>query len=97
MSTDSLVQRDDELLQRIRGEFMEMPGLRLTTRQAQRLWALDNTTCRRALDRLVESGFLRCTDGVHFLRRTEGTVTAPPPQMAKASIRPDTFPHRSAS
>lgn len=97
MSTDSRTQRDDDLLQRIRGEFMEMPGLRLTTQQAQRLWALDDATCRRALTRLVESGFLRCTEGDYFVRRTEGTLTAAPLQMAKASSRSETFPHRTVS
>ena len=97
MSTDSLPRRDDDLLQRIRGEFMEMPGLRLTTRQAQRLWALDDATCRRALTSLVDSGFLRCTDEDYFVRRSEGTLTAAPLQMAKASTRSETFSHRTVS
>ena len=30
-----------ELLGRIRGEYLEMPGLKLTLAQAQRLWGLD--------------------------------------------------------
>lgn len=77
MSTDSLGDRDNDLLQRIRGEYLEMPGLRLTHRQAQRLWALDAAMCRHALDMLVESGFLRRTDDDCFVRKTEGsTVTA---------------------
>ena len=33
--------RIDQMLQRIQGEFVEMPGLRLTAAQAQRLWGLD--------------------------------------------------------
>ena len=33
--------RMDDVLQRIQGEFVEMPGLRLTAAQAQRLWGLD--------------------------------------------------------
>jgi DNA-binding GntR family transcriptional regulator len=48
----------DALLNRIRGEFLEMPGLRLTCEQAQRLYGLDRALCQRALDRLVDAGFL---------------------------------------
>jgi len=35
----------DDALIRIRGEYLEMPGLRLTTRQAQRLWHFDHARC----------------------------------------------------
>jgi hypothetical protein len=47
------------LLRRIRAEFLEMPGLHLTLRQAARLWHLDLTTCAAALRVLVDDGFLR--------------------------------------
>lgn len=49
------------LLLRIRGEFLEMPGLRLTLRQAMRLWNLDAATCEAALRYLVEHRFLSLT------------------------------------
>lgn len=49
---------DPGLLMRIRGEFLEMPGLRLTIQQAQRLWGLDRNTCVCLLDTLIDSGFL---------------------------------------
>ena len=56
-----------ELLQRVRGEYLEMPGLRLTTEQARRLWSLDLRTCHSILDALVESKFLvRSRDGKYF-------------------------------
>ena len=48
----------DALLNRIRSEFLEMPGLRLTREQAQRLYGLERTLCQRTLDRLVEARFL---------------------------------------
>ncbi len=61
---------EDEALRRIRGEFLEMPGLRLTPAQAQRLWALDRSTCEALLARLVDSEFLmRTGDGSFALRR----------------------------
>lgn len=44
---------------RCRGEFLEMPGMRLTLPQAARFLGIDVETCERALDHLVSSGFLR--------------------------------------
>jgi hypothetical protein len=48
----------DTLLQRIRGEFREMPGLTLTLGQAARLWSLDPVACDVALRILVEERYL---------------------------------------
>jgi hypothetical protein len=47
------------LLEIVRGEYLEMPGLRLTRQQARRLWALDADTCDALLATLEGSGFLR--------------------------------------
>lgn len=47
-----------EVLGHIRDEYDQMPGLCLTPSQAQRLWALDAGTCRLALARMVDVGFL---------------------------------------
>ena len=46
------------MLNRVRGEFLEMPGLRLRIEQAQRLWGLDRSTCEELLSSLVEANFL---------------------------------------
>ena len=46
------------LLNRVRGEFIEMPGLRLRIEQAQRLWNLDRAMCESVLRSLVETKFL---------------------------------------
>jgi hypothetical protein len=51
------------ILERVRGEFNEMPGLRLTPEQAARLWALEPRTCGEVLQRLVASSFLRWSAG----------------------------------
>lgn len=62
----------NELVHRVRGEFMEMPGLRLSLPQAQRLWGLDSTRCEAVLNALVDSGILTCTpQHVFALRRSE--------------------------
>jgi hypothetical protein len=52
---------------RVRSEFLEMPGLRLTIPQAARLWGLDLESCHAVVDVLLESAFLR--------RAAGGTVT----------------------
>jgi hypothetical protein len=57
-----------DLLPRIRGEFLEMPGLRLTEPQARRLWNLDAPSCSAMLSALVESGFLFRTRDGSFMR-----------------------------
>jgi len=46
---------------RVRSEFIEMPGLQLTLSQASRLWSLDTATCQQVISALVESAFLRWT------------------------------------
>jgi hypothetical protein len=58
----------DRLIDRVRSEFMEMPGLRLTAGQARRLWALDATTADAVLHELVGSGFLQATRDGAFSR-----------------------------
>ena len=50
-----------ELLQRIEGEYREMPGLSVTAPQAQRLWGLDSTTCAFVLMTLMQRGVLKRT------------------------------------
>jgi hypothetical protein len=49
------------LVQRVRNEFIEMPGLQLTLPQAARLWGLDQAASRQVIDALVEGSFLRWT------------------------------------
>jgi len=50
--------KEDLLLRRARGEYREMPGLRLTIEQAMRLWDLDRQTCLKVLNSLVASHYL---------------------------------------
>jgi hypothetical protein len=60
--------RMDEVLQRIQGEFVEMPGLRLTASQAQRLWGLEPDICDALLGALVDARFLSQTRDGAFVR-----------------------------
>ncbi len=49
------------VVDRVRGEFVEMPGLELTLAQAVRLWTLGADDCRYVIDALVDVGFLKWT------------------------------------
>lgn len=60
--------RIDDVLQRIQGEFVEMPGLRLTAAQAQRLWGLERDVCNALLGALVDAKFLSQTRDGAFVR-----------------------------
>lgn len=75
--------RVEEALRRIKSEFVEMPGLRLTTAQAQRLWGLEPEFCDAILGALVDAKFLlRTGDGV-FVRVEPGA-----PRRIIRSVRP---------
>ena len=60
--------RIDDVLQRIQGEFVEMPGLCLTAAQAQRLWGLERDVCDALLAALVDAHFLAQTRDGAFIR-----------------------------
>ena len=49
----------ERMVYRIREEFREMPGLRLTPAQATRLWGVEHEMCAAAIDRLIAASFLR--------------------------------------
>lgn len=57
------------MLERIQGEFKELPGLRLTKVQARRLWALDPLICAALLDALVDVQFLTKTADGAFVKQ----------------------------
>lgn len=59
---------DDALRRRAEAEYREMPGLKLTAKQASRLWHLDAAASTRLLDSMVEAGLLhRAKDGGYVL------------------------------
>jgi hypothetical protein len=66
--TRELTRNVDEVLRRVKGEFLEMPGLRLTLAQARRLWGLDEALCAALLDALVDAKFLFRTHDGAFMR-----------------------------
>lgn len=72
----------ESLVARIRGEYLEMPGLRLTFAQACRLWQVDAPTCETLLEQLVRDAFLYKTDNGAYI-----ALSATPGRQAKAHLR----------
>jgi hypothetical protein len=67
-----------DVLARIRAEYAEMPGLKLTAPQARRLWALDCVTCDAALAALVNAKFLsRTPEGLFVIATSHGPEQMP--------------------
>ena len=67
MKADSARTRE-EMLRRVQGEFLEMPGLQLTEAQARRLWGLNAEMCAVVLNALIEAKFLLQTPNGTFIR-----------------------------
>jgi hypothetical protein len=55
---------------RVHGEYREMPGLRLTVRQAARLFSIEPAVAQSVLDELRQASVLTCSDqGAYSLNR----------------------------
>lgn len=74
-------EREELLLRRIRAEYSEMPGLRLTLEQAQRLFGVPRQACARLLDALVADRLLTSLPDGTYMRRADGT------RVARATLR----------
>jgi hypothetical protein len=61
------------LLDRVRAEFREMPCLRLTRGQAQRLFGMRADVCERVFATLVGDGTLTCGPDARYGVRAEVT------------------------
>ena len=83
------------LVERVRAEFLEMPGLQLTLEQAQRFWGIDGAACRQVFDSLIEVGFLCVRPNGMYGRVTEG-MDRLRSQPVKAAGKMD-HPERRAS
>jgi len=69
---EAVVQQSlDELIVRVRSEYLEMPGLKLTITQASRLWGLDASTCQTLMGTLIKSRFLTRTADGHYSRQED--------------------------
>ena len=60
----------DALVERVRGEFQEIPGLSVTLAQASRLFGISQEICERVLSSLVNEGCVHLTVNGYYRRET---------------------------
>jgi hypothetical protein len=78
----------ERLFERVRAEYLEMPGLRLTCEQVQRLCGIERTVCQMVLNALVDERFLCVKPDGHYALSTDGEI--PYPRAANADLsRPE--------
>ena len=71
-----------DVLERVRAEYLEMPGMRLTVQQVHRLCGVEVAVCTHVLNTLVAWKFLRLhTDGT-YARSADGTIPGPRREQA---------------
>jgi hypothetical protein len=76
---------DQRVLERLRAEYLEMPGLKLRIEQVQRLCGIEQTMCKLVLDALVKTSFLCLKSDGTYVRLTEGSSPRPRPVKALTS------------
>jgi hypothetical protein len=80
---------DLQLLERIRAEYLEMPGMRLKAEQVQRLCGVERAMCQIVLDALVKSDFLCVKSDATYARLLDGERSRP--RAAKAELEANAF------
>jgi len=72
-----------QLLQRIRAEFLEMPGMRLRPEQVHRLCGIERPMCQIVLDALVDANVLCLKSDGTYARLMDGELQHSQPAKAK--------------
>jgi hypothetical protein len=89
------------VLNRVRAEYIEMPGLTLKSEQLQRLCGIDRSVCIEVLRNLVDAGFLAVgEDGSYTRCRDEDTRRLHPAKAtldSRSSLSAPQRAHRYAS
>lgn len=88
---------DQRVLERLRAEYLEMPGMKLTIDQVQRLCGIEPEMCALVLDALVKANVLRLNADGTYVRWTDGSAPLPPPAKAALEPRPLAATSRRAS
>jgi hypothetical protein len=76
-----------DVVDRVRTDFVEMPGLELSLPQAVRLWMLGMDDCRYVIDALVDAGFLTWTARRTIVRTGRELGVGRHSQPANISVR----------
>ena len=66
----------EEALNRLRAEFLEMPGMHLKPEQVQRLCGVEPELCQTVLDSLVDARFLCVSADGQYARVTDGEMSS---------------------
>ena len=82
----------EQIVSRVRAEFTEMPCLRLTAGQAQRLFGLRADVCQRVLGALVREHLLVCASDGRYMARHDSAGARP----AAAGNRPEGLRSRAS-
>ena len=64
----------EQVFERIRAEFLEMPGMRLTPAQVERLAGVDQSICQSVLEDLVRARFLCASEDGRYGRVTDAST-----------------------
>ena len=76
-----------QALERIRAEYQEMPGMKLTLQQVERLSGVDRSVCQQVLDALVNANFLALRSDGSYTRAQDGSATRLPAVKAAWNAR----------
>ena len=61
-----------DVVDRLRAEYLEMPGLYLTPNQIERLCGIERTICQAVIDSLMRDRFLSASSDGTYRRATDG-------------------------
>ena len=78
----------ESTLERLRAEYLEMPGLRLSVAQVERLCGVDCTVCQAVLDALVDARVLRVNPDGTYARLTDGPRRHRPRSISSSASHP---------
>ena len=65
-----------DVVKRLRAEYLQLPGLRLTVEQVQRLCGIERMMCQSVLDALVDAKFLCMKPDGTYTRVTDGEIAS---------------------
>jgi len=87
---------DQRVLERVRAEYLEMPGMKLRLEQVQRLCGIEQPMCTLVLDALVKTSFLCLKSDRTYVRLTEGRSPCTRPLKAVVTSTPIMMTSRRA-
>ena len=73
----AVMMASEDMLVRLRAEFLEMPGMRLTSEQVQRFCGIEPRLCQLLLDQLVKTQFLCLKSRGQYARLTDADQPVP--------------------